>query len=89
MLLDQSGFTAVTSTGGAGSWKAEWSKLFLHIPRIFILYDNDRAGWQGAKRILSSIRRAEMISLPEGVKDVGELFERSADPVAWLKHYIK
>jgi DNA primase len=89
MLLHQSGFTAVTSTGGAGSWKAEWAKFFVHIPHIYILYDNDSAGWQGAKRILSSIRRAEMVSLPDGIKDVGELFEVSSDPVAWLKHIIK
>ena len=89
MLMHQSGFTSVTSTGGAGSWKAEWAKFFTHIPKIYILYDNDQAGWQGAKRILSSIRRSEMVSLPEGIKDVGELFEKSADPVAWLKHIIK
>jgi len=89
MLMHQSGFTAVTATGGANSWKAEWAKFFTHIPRIYILYDNDNAGWQGAKRILSSIRRAEMVSLPDGIKDVGELFEVSSDPVAWLKHIIK
>jgi len=74
MLLHQVGFAAVTSTAGAGSWKPHWAKLFSHIPRLTILYDNDQAGRDGALRVRATMRRANILTLPEGVKDVGELF---------------
>ena len=85
MLLHQHGIRAVSSTGGAGSWKAEWAKFFTHIPEVFTLYDNDNAGRTGAMKIQASIRRAKVLTLPDGVKDVGELFEKAGDPVGWLR----
>lgn len=87
MLLHQSGIRAVSSTGGAGSWKPEWAKFFTHIERVFVLYDNDKPGREGAKKIQASIRRAKVLTLPEGVKDVGELFQTTtsaADYVRWM-----
>jgi DNA primase len=89
MLLHQSGFVAVTSTGGAGSWKPVWSSFFMHVQKIHIIYDNDDAGRDGARKIQRCLRRAHVVSLPEGAKDIGELFEKSVDPVAWLNHYVK
>ena len=85
MLLHQAGFVAVSSTGGAGSWKPEWAQFFTHIRSIHILYDNDKAGVDGARKIQRSLRRAQVVTLPEGVKDVGELFEKLGDPVGWLQ----
>jgi DNA primase len=85
MLLHQAGFVAVSSTGGAGSWKAEWTKFFTHVQRIHILYDNDKAGIDGARKIQRDLRRAQVVTLPEDVKDVGELFEKLGDPVGWLQ----
>lgn len=89
MLLHQTGIRAVSSTGGAGSWKDAWAQFFTHIERVFILYDNDEPGRTGAKKIQASIRRAQVLTLPEGVKDVGELFEKSAGAVDWLKWHTK
>lgn len=86
MLLHQSAIRAVSSTGGAGSWKVEWAKFFTHVEQVFVLYDNDDAGRCGARKVQASIRRSRLLSLPEGIKDVGELFEKSASPVEWLKH---
>lgn len=86
MLLHQSSIRAVSSTGGAGSWKVEWAKFFTHIEQVFVLFDNDKAGRDGARKVQASIRRSKLLSLPEGVKDVGELFEKSADAVAWVQH---
>jgi 5S rRNA maturation endonuclease (ribonuclease M5) len=85
MLLHQSGFVAVSSTGGAGSWKAEWTKFFTHVRTIHILYDNDKAGIDGARKIQRDLRRAQVVTLPEDVKDAGELFEKLGDPVGWLQ----
>ena len=85
MLLHQAGFVAVSSTGGAGSWKPEWAQFFTHIRSVHILYDNDKAGLDGARKIQRSLRRAQVVTLPEDVKDVGELFEKLGDPVGWLR----
>lgn len=87
-LLNQYEFPAVSSTAGAGTWKVEWARFFSHIQRIWILYDNDEAGRVGAKRVQSSLRRASIINLPPGIKDVGELVDEVAFPVMWLKGNI-
>ena len=86
MLLHQSGIRAVSSTGGAGSWRDKWAQHFTHIQRVFVLYDNDEAGRKGARTIQASIRRAQVLTLPDGVGDVGELFDKSADAAAWVRH---
>lgn len=85
MLLHQYGYRAVTSTGGAGSWKAEWAKFFTHIRRVNVLFDNDKAGREGGMKVHSSMRRAKLLTLPEGVKDIGDLFGNYRQPVAWLE----
>ena len=53
MKLDQEGYIAVSSTGGAGSFKPEWLPLFQGVKRIFICQDNDAngAGQNGTKKI--------------------------------------
>jgi DNA primase len=86
MLLHQNNIRAVSSTGGAGSWRDKWAQHFTHIQRVFVLYDNDEAGRKGARTIQASIRRAQVLTLPEGVGDVGELFDKSADAVDWVRH---
>ncbi len=50
LLLQQMGFPAVTSTGGAGSFREEWVKDFIN-KDIYIVFDNDAAGLRGATRI--------------------------------------
>lgn len=51
--LDQEGYTAASSTGGAGGFKPEWLPLFKGIKKIFICQDNDinGAGQNGARKI--------------------------------------
>ena len=85
MLLYQSGVRAVSSTGGAGSWKADWVKMFTHIRDVFVLYDNDEAGRTGTQKVQASIRRARAITLPDGVKDVGELFQATDNAADWVR----
>lgn len=88
MLLHQSGIQAVSSTGGAGSWKERWAEHFTHIPRIFTLFDNDEAGQKGALKVQASIRRAQPLALPDGVKDVGELFQAAASAADWVRSKV-
>lgn len=84
MLLEQWGFPAVTSTAGAATWKPDWVNLFSSVRKIFILYDNDKAGLDGALHVQSTLRRAKIVRYPEGVKDCGELFDKYLQPVKWL-----
>lgn len=74
MLLCQAGYNAVTSTGGAGSWRAEWARFFAGVQRIYVLFDNDSAGRDGALKVRASLKRAKILEYPEDIKDAGELF---------------
>jgi len=84
MLLTQWGFPAVSSTAGAGTWKADWVKLFSSVQKIWILYDNDEAGRKGSSLVFSTLRRAKIISYPKDIKDCGELLEQTPNHVNWL-----
>lgn len=74
MLITQAGYNACTSTAGAGTWKPEWANLFAGVQRIYILYDNDAAGREGALKVRSTLARGRIVTYPDGVKDAGELF---------------
>ncbi|HET7713866.1 MAG TPA: toprim domain-containing protein [Patescibacteria group bacterium] len=48
------GFMAVSGTAGSGSWNVEWSDATMG--RVYtILYDNDRAGENGAIKVAESL----------------------------------
>lgn len=51
ILLNQYGIPAVSHNGGAGTWKDNWTRHFNKQQKIYIVYDNDRAGRKGAKNI--------------------------------------
>lgn len=88
MLLCQVGYNAVSSTGGAGTWKPEWAKFFAGVQRITILYDNDDAGRDGALKVRATLARARIATYPDGIKDAGELFATHKAPVSWLYNNI-
>lgn len=76
MALQSQGYQAVSTTGGAGTFKEEWAGL-LGVGRIYIAYDNDLAGIQGTFRLLSLIPTARVILIPSrgGVKDVTDFLK--------------
>lgn len=84
LLLNQYGYPAVSSTAGANTWKVKWAQLFSHIRQIWLLYDNDAAGMAGACKVQATLRRAKIVRLPAGVKDVGDLFNEVPFPCRWL-----
>lgn len=88
MLLCQVGYNAVSSTGGAGTWKPEWAKFFAAVRSIVILYDNDEPGRDGALKVRSTLARARIATYPDGIKDAGELFATHAAPVNWLYNNV-
>jgi DNA primase len=87
MILTQLGYNAVTSTAGAGSWKEDWARFFTHVKDIHLLFDNDKAGREGAAKVHATLRRARIVTLPEGVKDVGELWQ-AGYAASWLKENV-
>lgn len=78
MIATQYGFPAVSSTAGAATFKEEWVKDFDGIETIYIGYDTDQAGKDGAKKVaLLFGDRAKIVNLPsnEGEKvDITEYF---------------
>ncbi len=54
LLLNQLGFPAVSGTGGANTWKREWSPLFQGL-NVIMAYDNDEPGRQGAQRVAEAL----------------------------------
>jgi DNA primase len=79
LVLENNGFPAVTSTGGAGTFRPEWANEFESIPEVCICFDRDEAGQSGALRVGRMIRHAKLIELPEEVGiggDVTDFFVR-------------
>lgn len=72
LLLAARGFSAVSTTGGAGSFKPEWVNDLLG-KEVFICYDNDEAGIKGAFKVQELIPWAKIVWLTDFVKDGGDI----------------
>jgi DNA primase len=71
IILEQLEFPAVTSTGGAGSFKSEWLYLFGG-KEVRIIFDNDMAGASGCEKIYNHLKDTaivEMIDISEEFPD--------------------
>jgi DNA primase len=73
LVLESQGFAAVTSTGGALTFRPEWAESFREIPTIYMCFDNDAAGRAGADRGARLIPYARLVRLPEEVGDSGDV----------------
>src|SRR5213596_2402090 len=73
LVLEGKGFIAVTSTGGAGTFRKEWADEFKVIPNVYICYDRDEAGERGATRVSRMIPHARIMELPEEVGKGGDV----------------
>jgi 5S rRNA maturation endonuclease (ribonuclease M5) len=72
--LDQEGIAAVTNTSGAGTFKEEWIDQ-LKGKKIYVIYDNDKAGKEGALKVQELIPTAIIITLPGEIKDICHYFQ--------------
>lgn len=72
VLEGQQGFAAVTSTGGAMTFREEWAEAFREIPRVYVCFDHDTAGRAGAERVGWLIPHARMVRLPDEVGEGGD-----------------
>jgi DNA primase len=67
LVLEANGFPAVTSTGGAGTFRPEWAGELEHIEQVYVCFDNDAAGKRGAIKVGVMIPQAKIVQLPEEV----------------------
>jgi DNA primase len=73
LVLVAQGFEAVTSTGGAGTFRPEWAEDFAEIPEVYICFDRDEAGERGALRVARLIPHARLVTLPPDVGEGGDI----------------
>ena len=73
LTLESNGFPAVTSTGGAGTFKEEWVEVLKNIPEVFICFDNDEAGREGAEKVGKLIPKVKIVYLPSEVGEGGDI----------------
>jgi DNA primase len=73
LVLEAQGFEAVTSTGGAGSFRPEWAEVLGEIPQVYVCFDHDTAGQAGAERVTRMIPRARIVRWPEEIGDGGDV----------------
>src|SRR5437870_9868238 len=73
LALESRGFAAVTSTGGALTFRLTWAEAFREIPQVYICFDNDGPGLAGAERVARLIPRARLVRLPDEVGDGGDV----------------
>ncbi len=70
LRLNSMGLSAVSSTGGAGTFKKAWAFLLQDV-EVFICLDSDEAGAKGAIKIQQMIPHAKWVAI-EHAKDVTE-----------------
>ncbi len=73
LVLESRGLAAVTSTGGAQVFRAEWAEDFKEIPNVYVAFDNDAAGRAGAERVARLIPQVRLVSWPEEIGEGGDV----------------
>jgi len=73
LVLESRGLAAVTSTGGAGTFRPAWAEAFQAIPRVYLCFDRDEAGHRGAERVARLIPHARIVRLPDDVGAGGDI----------------
>lgn len=73
LVLEANGFRAVTSTGGASVFRQDWAEEFESIQEVYICFDRDEAGRNGALRVCRMIPHAKIVELPEEVGESGDV----------------
>jgi DNA primase len=73
LLLEARGIPAVTSTGGADSFLAEWAAYFAEIEFIFICFNRSIASDRRAKKVQQLLPGARVVRLPAEVGEGGTI----------------
>jgi len=79
LVLRAYGIQAITSTAGARTFKDEWIEQLSFVRHLYICYDNDEAGKQGADELIAKIgdklpnTSVLQIDLPSEVGEHGDI----------------
>lgn len=73
LVLASYGFAAVTSTGGAATFRDEWVSRIAQVSEVYLCFDRDDAGRHGAAMIAARIDYARVVTLPDDVGDGGDI----------------
>jgi hypothetical protein len=94
LLLNQSGLRSVTSTGGAPTWKPEWTPL-LHSHEVAVIYDVDAElrSAELAEQFLTAGIDAWQVRLSSGgfrgKRDITDALVGSGKSAEWLRDLIR
>jgi DNA primase (bacterial type) len=72
LVVESHGFPTVTSTAGARVFRQDWANALQGIPELFICFDRDQAGREGALNVARLLPKARVIELPEEVGPGGD-----------------
>ncbi len=79
LVLRAFGIAAISSTAGARTFKDEWVDQLTSVRHLYICFDNDEAGEQGAKELIEKLSEALpstsvlQITLPDEVGEHGDI----------------
>lgn len=76
ICCEQHGFPTACPTSGAGTWKAEWTKLFRSKKRVYLVQDNDEAGRNATKKLCEKLYRVVdvyIVNWPENFPVKGDI----------------
>ncbi len=88
LVLRAFGIPAITSTAGARTFKEEWIEKLTSVRHLYICFDNDDAGEQGANDLIGKLSEALpstsvlQITLPNEVGEHGDLTDYFKLPYA-------
>jgi len=73
LVLEARGFAAVTSTAGAAVFRPEWAEAIAPIGEVYVCFDRDHAGRNGARRVATLLPHARVVDLPSEVGEGGDV----------------
>lgn len=97
LICIEHGIPALTVTAGAGNWNSAWNGLFKE-KKIWITYDRDKAGVEGAIKVAKQLRRhassIHIVELPfpyqvNHGEDVTDFFVKHGYSIEEFRRYLK
>jgi hypothetical protein len=88
MVLRAFGIPAISSTAGAGTFKVEWIEKLSSVRHLYICFDNDEVGEQGANELIEKLSETLpstsvlKINLPHEVGEHGDITDYFKLPYA-------
>jgi DNA primase len=73
LVLEGQGFPAVTSTAGAACFRPEWADHLNEIEEVYVCFDRDQAGANGAMVVGLMVPHAKRVQLPDEVGEGGDV----------------